>query len=162
MANTMKQHMMDVLVYVFENYMTEHYNLKESGHRQVIINGLQKIGFSPGLIEEALAWLHQVSESPGTVLEPTTTSSRHFSQTERRMVGDEGIDFIEYLIAQGILNHRSVELLIDGLLYLKADNIEVDDLQWLALIILYSQPDQEQAFVDLERMLFETAETREH
>ncbi|GAA4823957.1 protein Smg [Marinicella pacifica] len=158
----MKQHMMDVLVYVFENYMTEQYNLKESGHRQLIINGLQKIGFSPGLIEDALTWLQQVSQSPGTLLKQDAASCRHFSETERRMVGDEGIDFIQYLMAQGILDHHSLELLIDGLLYLKADNIEVDDLQWLALIILYSQPDQEQAFVDLERMLFEAAETREH
>jgi len=60
------------------------------------------------------------------------------------------------------LNHHSRELLIDGLLYLKADNIDVDDLQWLALIILFSQPDQEQAFVDLERLLFDPAEIREH
>jgi len=41
----MKQHMMDVLVYVFENYMTEQYNVKESGHRKLIINGLQKNWF---------------------------------------------------------------------------------------------------------------------
>ncbi len=158
----MKQHMMDVLVYVFENYMTEHYNVKESDHRQVIINGLQKIGFSPGLIEEALLWLQQMSRAPNNLIVPTSHSSRHFSQKEQQILGHDGIAFIEYLMAQGILNHHSRELLIDGLLYLKADNIEVDDLQWLALIILFSQPDQEQAFVDLERLLFDAAEIREH
>ena len=158
----MKQHMMDVLVYVFENYMTEQYNLKESGHRQHIIDGLQKIGFSPGLIEEALLWLQQVSRAPDAMVQPAGHSVRHFSHKEQQMMGSEGIDFIEYLMGQGILTNHSRELLIDGLLYLKADNIEVDDLQWLALIILFSQPDQEQAFVDLERLLFDAAEIREH
>jgi len=158
----MKQHMMDVLVYVFENYMTEQYNVKESGHRQLIISGLQKIGFSPGLIEEALVWLQQVSREPGAMIKPADESVRHFSHKEQLIVGHDGIEFIEYLMAQGILNHHSRELLIDGLLYLKADNIDVDDLQWLALIILFSQPDQEQAFVDLERLLFDPAEIREH
>lgn len=154
--------MMDVLVYVFENYMTEQYNVKESGHRQQIIHGLQKIGFSPGLIEEALVWLQQVGREPDAIINPAIGSARHFSQKEQMMVGYEGIEFIEYLMAQGILNHHSRELLIDGLLYLKADNIDVDDLQWLALIILFSQPDQEQAFVDLERLLFDPADIREH
>ena len=158
----MKQHMMDVLVYVFENYMTEQYNLKESDHRQLIINGLQKIGFNPGLIEDALLWLQQVGQAPDTMIQPASSSARHFSQKEQQILGHDGIDFIEYLMAQNILNHHSRELLIDGLLYLKADNIDVDDLQWLALIILFSQPDQEQAFVDLERLLFDAAEIREH
>ncbi|MCX7545722.1 DUF494 family protein [Marinicella gelatinilytica] len=158
----MKQQMMDVLVYVFENYMTERYNLKESSQRQRIINGLQKIGFSPGLIEEALLWLQQVSGKPENMVQQSATAMRHFSQKERQMLGSEGIEFIEYLMSQDILNNQTRELLIDGLLYLKADNIEVDDLQWLALIILFSQPDQEQAFVDLERLLFEPTELREH
>ena len=154
--------MMDVLVYVFENYMTEQYNLKESDHRQHIVNGLQKIGFSPGLIEDALLWLQQVSSAPENMLQQSATAVRHFSQKEHQILGNDGIEFVEYLVAQGILNDQTRELLIDGLLYLKADNIEVDDLQWLALIILFSQPDQEQAFVDLERLLFDPSEIREH
>lgn len=154
--------MMDVLVYVFENYMTEQYNIEETDHRQQIIHSLQKIGFSPGLIEEALMWLQQVSRTPDDVIQPSNTAFRHFSQKEQHILGEEGIEFIEYLVAQGILDNHSLELLIDGLLYLKADNLEVDDLQWLALIILFSQPDQEQAFVDLERLLFDPAEIREH
>jgi Smg protein len=158
----MKQHMMDVLVYVFENYMTEHYNLKETGHRQQIISGLQKIGFSPGLIEDAIVWLQQVSQKPDNLIQQSQNAVRHFSHKEQQILGVDGIDFIEYLMAQGILSNQSRELLIDGLLYLKADNIEVDDLQWLALIILFSQPDQEQAFVDLERLLFDSAEICEH
>ncbi|KAA3639602.1 MAG: DUF494 domain-containing protein [Proteobacteria bacterium] len=158
----MKQHMMDVLVYVFENYMTEQYNLKKSGHRQLIINGLQQIGFHPGLIEEALLWLQQVSRTSDDLIQQSASGLRYYSQKEQQILGYEGIEFIDYLMAQHILDNHSRELLIDGLLYLKADNIEVDDLQWLALIILFSQPDQEQAFVDLERLLFDPTEIREH
>lgn len=158
----MKQQMMDVLVYVFENYLTEHYSLTETRHRKDIISGLQQIGFHPGLIEEALTWLSHVSETERPKIAEKADSLRHFSETEWRMLGDEGVHFIEYLQEQKILNAETRELLIDGLLYLKADNIDVDDLQWLVLIILFSQPDQEHAFADLERLLFEPSEEWEH
>jgi Smg protein len=51
---------------------------------------------------------------------------------------------------------------MNGLLNLNADNIDVDDLQWLALIILFSQPEEEQAFASMESLMFDPPVDHEH
>ena len=77
-------------------------------------------------------------------------------------LAEEGIDFICYLESTGILTPTTREMLLNGLLNLNADNIDVDDLQWLALIILFTQPEQEQAFASMESLMFDPPVDHEH
>jgi Smg protein len=45
---------------------------------------------------------------------------------------------------------------------LETNLIDIDDLQWLTLMVLFSQPDQQQALAHLESLMFDTAEIYEH
>ncbi len=156
----MNENVVDLLVYLFENYLydtpEEHFNKDE------LFDGLQQAGFSNEVIEAAFDWLEKLPEHSDRLKTANPDAVRLYSQREYDLLQQDGIDFVMYLENTGILNSKSRELLINSIFDLEADNIDVDDLQWLALIILYSQPGQEQAFESLQDMLFESPDNHEH
>ena len=89
-------------------------------------------------------------------------SFRVFTETEQLKLDTECMDFIYYLNSSEILDHVQREILINAVMKLKIDQIDIDDLQWLALMVLFSQPEQEQAFAHLEALMFETDDYYEH
>lgn len=158
----MNENIIDVLVYLFENYMTEHVDLKENYTVNNIYQGLEAAGFTKKTIDQAFDWLTEVNDLPNQSVQQSEDAFRLYLGLESQILDEECIDFIMYLEDTGILNPSTRELLVNSLLYLNADNIDVDDLQWLALIILYIQPDQEQAFASMESLMFDPPVDHEH
>lgn len=158
----MNANIIDVLVYLFENYITEKTDLNQHDNQMMIYSGLQDAGFERPLIDSAFAWLGKVKASPKVEIRQSKGAIRLYTAPELNLLDDEGVDFIQYLEATEILKPSTRELLLNALHDLNADNIDVDDLQWLALIILYSQPDEEQAFASMERLMFDPPVDHEH
>lgn len=158
----MNENIIDVLVYLFENYMTEHVDLKENYTVNHIYQGLEDAGFTKKIIDHAFQWLHDVNEMSNQIIQQSADAHRIYAGIERQFLDEECIDFIMYLEDTKILNPSTREFLVNSLLNLNADNIDVDDLQWLALIILYIQPDQEQAFASMESLMFDPPVDHEH
>ena len=158
----MNENIIDVLVYLFENYMTEHVNLKEQYTKNNIYNGLEEAGFAKTTIDEAFDWLSTLSDNQAQLKPQSEGAIRVYQGLESEKLDEECIDFITYLEGSGILSPTTRELLINSLLHLNADNIDVDDLQWLALIILFTQPEQEQAFASMESLMFDPPVDHEH
>ncbi len=158
----MNESIIDVLVYLFENYMTEDVDLKENYTVNHIYQGLEEAGFTKKTIDKAFEWLSIINEMPSENISQSSDGFRIYHAIENQKINEEGIDFIMYLESTGILSPSTRELLLNSLLYLNADNVDVDDLQWLALIILYIQPEQEQAFASMESLMFDPPVDHEH
>ncbi len=158
----MNENIIDVLVYLFENYLSEQTNLKEQYTKNNIYNGLEQAGFEKPTIDHAIDWLLSINGEKHPVINQSADAIRLYTPFEIELLDQEGIDFICYLESTGILTPTTRELLLNGLLNLNADNIDVDDLQWLALIILFSQPDEEQAFASMESLMFDPPVDHEH
>lgn len=158
----MNENIIDVLVYLFENYLSEQTNLKEQYTKNNIYNGLEQAGFEKPTIDQAIEWLLSINGEQHPVINQSVDAIRHYTPFEVELLDEEGIDFICYLESTGILTPTTREMLLNGLLNLNADNIDVDDLQWLALIILFSQPDEEQAFASMESLMFDPPVDHEH
>ncbi|MCB1582152.1 MAG: DUF494 domain-containing protein [Marinicella sp.] len=158
----MNENIIDLLVYLFENYLSENTNLQEQYTKNSIYIGLEQAGFEKNTIDNAFDWLLSIHDETLQPIEQTADAVRMYSPHEYELLDTEGIDFITYLEGSGILTPTTRELLINGLLNLNADNIDVDDLQWLALIILFSQPDEEQAFASMESLMFDPPVDHEH
>ena len=47
------------------------------------------------------------------------------------------------------------EVVIDRLLALDADDIDIEQVKWVVLMVLFSQPGQEQAYERMEDLVFE-------
>ncbi|WP_223786947.1 DUF494 domain-containing protein [Marinicella meishanensis] len=158
----MNENIIDVLVYLFENYLSEQANLQEQYTKNSIYDGLEQAGFEQSTIDHAFDWLLSIHDKTHQPVEQSADAIRIYTNAELELLDEEGINFIHYLESSGILTPNTRELLINGLLNLNADNIDVDDLQWLALIILFSQPDEEQAFASMESLMFDPPVDHEH
>lgn len=158
----MNENIIDVLVYLFENYLSEQTNLQEQYTKNSIYDGLEQAGFEQSTIDHAFDWLLSIHDKNHQPIEQSPDAIRIYTNAELELLDEEGINFIHYLESTGILTPNTRELLINGLLNLNADNIDVDDLQWLALIILFSQPEEEQAFASMESLMFDPPVDHEH
>ncbi|MFC3195029.1 DUF494 domain-containing protein [Marinicella sediminis] len=158
----MNENIIDVLVYLFENYLSEQTNLHEQYTKNHIYLGLEQAGFEKTTIDSAFNWLLSINQPDQHTINQSADAIRVYAPAEMAMLDREGIDFICYLESSEILSPTTRELLLNGLLNLNADNIDVDDLQWLALIILFSQPDEEQAFASMESLMFDPPVDHEH
>jgi Smg protein len=66
--------------------------------------------------------------------------------------------FIYYLEQINILTTTQRELLIDRLLALNTSEINIEQIKWIVLMILFSQPGQEKAYSKMEDLIFESNE----
>jgi len=158
----MNENIVDLLVYLFENYLSEQTNLHEQYTKNNIYSGLEEAGFERNAIDSAFDWLLSVNDDSKQHINQSADAIRVYAPLELSILDEEGVEFISYLESTGILTPTTRELLLNGLLNLNADNIDVDDLQWLALIILFSQPDEEQAFASMESLMFDPPVDHEH
>jgi Smg protein len=60
-----------------------------------------------------------------------------------------------YLEQIGILSPMHRELVIDRLMALDAAEIDVEDIKWVVLMVLFSQPGEEAAYARMEDLVFE-------
>ena len=70
--------------------------------------------------------------------------------------------FIVYLEQIGILTPPQRELLIDRLLALETPDIDVEQIKWVVLMVLFSQPGQELAYARMEDLVFEEEQAALH
>jgi len=158
----MNENIVELLLYLFENYIYE--SDSEKIDKQSLHKGLSQAGFASLTINDAFSWLETL-QSDIVLFRDLTISSdgfRVFSQTEQIKLDTECQDFIYYLNDSGVLDNQQREILINAVMKLETPDFDVDDLQWLALMVLFSQPDQEHAFAHLEALMFETSEIYEH
>jgi Smg protein len=56
----------------------------------------------------------------------------------------------------GILSSQQREVVIERMLALDADELDTEQLKWVVLMVLSSQPDQQHAFARLENLVSDT------
>jgi Smg protein len=60
-----------------------------------------------------------------------------------------------YLEQIGILSPEQRELLIDRLMALGNDDVDIEQIKWVVLMVLFSQPGQETAYARMEDLVFD-------
>jgi Smg protein len=159
----------DILIYVFDQYMlTDSPDVPE---RDALAADLERAGFGKLNVERALDWLADLANqrpselNQAEVTERTThgqAAVRVFSEDELEHISTECRGYVLALEAQGILSPTQREIVIDRLRALDGDEIDIDRLKWLVLMVLSSQPGQEQAYARMEDLVFEDPQTAPH
>jgi Smg protein len=117
---------------------------------------LDKAGFAEPDIERALEWLDGLSgEQLGKVAEATARAVRVFSGQELLRLDTDVRGYLMYLENVRILSGTQRELVIDRLMALEADEIDIEQVKWVVLMVLFSQPGQESAYAQMEDLVFE-------
>ena len=151
----MRENVLDVLMYLFETYI-ETQDETEMDHEDLRVD-LTEAGFNSNEIEKAFDWLDKLNHVNSITDDLFDVSSnRVYSKIEMSQLNSSCRGFIEYLEQINILSFRQRELLIDRLLALNTHDIDIDQIKWIVLIILFSQPNQEKAYSRMEDLIFET------
>ena len=66
------------------------------------------------------------------------------------------------LLVIGILTAVQREVVIDRLFALDADDIDIEQVKWVVLMVLFSQPGQENAYERMEDLVFEERRAAMH
>jgi Smg protein len=81
--------------------------------------------------------------------------TRIFNEFEHERLDAHCRGYITYLEQIGILSPPQRELLVDRLLALETADIDVEQIKWVVLMVLFSQPGQEQAYARMEDLVFD-------
>ena len=159
---------LDILIYVFDRYMID--EAPEVPEREVLAQDLASAGFGEANVERALDWLADLAGERGR---PQMTglieagprrkpSLRLYSPAEMARLSAECRGLLLSLEEVGILNSTQRELVIDRLLALDVEDLTLDQLRWVVLMVLSSQPGQEQACARMETLVFDSDPSSTH
>lgn len=152
----MKETVLDILIYLFENYFDADIELAADPDRDTLRIELERAGFSEADVERALEWLEQLSgEHARSRPVPTPRAIRVFSDREVARLDLDSRGYIMYLENIGILSAAQREFVIDRLLALDGANIDIEQVKWVVLMVLFSQPDQHGAYARMEDLMFD-------
>lgn len=152
----MKETMLDVLVYLFENYLDA--DGPAAPDHDTVREELEDLGFAGHDIDKALSWLEELALNLRDSNDLTTQaphSLRHYTEREARRIDPECQGFLIYLESNGILDHTSRELVIDRAMALESEDITLEQIKWVALLVLFNQPGQEAAFAWMHDLVYD-------
>jgi Smg protein len=146
---------LDILIYVFDHYM-----LADETHvplRDDLARDLERAGFKQANVERALDWLSDlagVRHRP--LLGGRAKALRIYTDGELLRLSTECRNDLLQLERLDILSPEQREVVIERLLALDATELDVEHLRWVVLMVLSSQPGQEQAFARMESLVAES------
>ncbi|HEV2703028.1 MAG TPA: DUF494 domain-containing protein [Steroidobacteraceae bacterium] len=144
---------LDILIYVFDRYMLE--DTPEVPERDALARDLELMGFGAASVERALDWLADLADVRlQSAEEPRGAPSlRLYSDGELTRLSTESRGFLMYLERHGILSPLQREVVLDRLLALDSEELDTEQIKWVVLMVLSSQPGQEQAFALMEDLV---------
>ena len=148
---------LDILIYVFDRYMLA--DAPDVPQREHLARDLERAGFTPAKVERALDWLTDLAFGrdrpplPAAAPGAAPAGVRVFSDSELARLSTECRGFLLTLERLGVLSPQQRELVIERMLALDADEPDTEQLKWVVLMVLSSQPGQELAFERLDGLV---------
>ncbi len=150
----MNENVVDILIYLFENYMDS--DQHPPSNQAELHEELRQAGFPEREISQAFQWLDELASHQGSQeLRPYTDQSfRVYTDQERARLDSECRGLLLFLEQNNILDQAGRELAIERAMALNNLQIGVEELKWIVLMVLMNQPGQENAFAQMEDMIY--------
>lgn len=152
----MKENVLDVLMFLFEHYMDDDRDINPD--RKELSDELAQAGFATHDISKAFSWLDGLTSLQESQLEQNTRSIkpiRVFTEEEKKKFNKESIGFLIFLDNMGAFDNNIREMIIDRAMALESPEIDLEDLKWVMLLVLFNQPGQEAAFAWVEDVVLQ-------
>jgi len=162
---------LDILIYVFDRYMFD--EAPEVPERETLARDLESAGFGEANVERALDWLADLAgqrsrtellaaplalEAP----ERAPRSLRIYAPSEMVRLSADCRGLLLSLEEADILKPAQRELVIDRLLALEVEDLNLEQVRWVVLMVLSSQPGQEQACARMETLVLDADSSAAH
>lgn len=153
----MKESVLDVLLYLFQNYISD--DIDPCPDREALQHELIEAGFTAHEVGRALDWLDGLAERRHVALQGAHTGGavRVFNREEAAKLDVECRGFLLYLEQAGVLTAETRELVIDRVMALESEEIDLDQLKWVILMVLFDHPGQEAAYAWMEELVYDGA-----
>lgn len=152
--------MFDVLMYLFETYVQSDADLMVD--QDELAEELSRAGFHQDEIYKALDWLEQLAvlHDDERAARPVCASDsfRIYAPQEMEKLSAECRGFLLFLEQISVLNCDTREIVIERLMELDTPEIELDDLKWVVLMVLFNVPGSENACHQMEELLYDEPE----
>ncbi len=149
------ENVLDVLLYLFENYREG--ELADGALHANLKLELEQAGFPSQEVDQAFTWLSSLSQTEADMSSEDSISDaiRVFPLQEAAVIPASCQGFLLHLEQLGILSPISREQVIDRLLALaNGEAVDLDQLKWVILMVLFSQSGDRAAYVELEEMMY--------
>ena len=152
----MKENVLDVLMYLFENYLDDD-DEDSSTDRESLTVELEQAGFPKGEINKAFDWLENLAVNPpeNDTAFNRPDAFRVYAPVESERLSMECRGFLQYLENIGILEAAQRELVIDRIMALDGGEIDLEQVKWITLMVLFNRPGQEDAYARMEDLVFD-------
>ncbi|WP_394252462.1 DUF494 family protein [Vibrio profundi] len=149
--------MMDILMYLFETYI--HSDSELQVDQDELEEELLRAGFHQKDIYKALHWLEdlaalQESDNQAAITNCAPTSIRVYTNREMARINIECRGFLLFLEQINVLTTEIREMVIDRVMGLETNEFELDDLKWIILMVLFNVPGNENAYTQMEELLY--------
>ena len=153
--------MFEIIMYLFESYIQVDQTMELDA--QEVTDELMQEGFQKTEITKALEWLDKlanmhIQDPQSETIPEQITSHRIYSKSEQRQISLECRSYISYLEEAKILTTHTREMVIDCVMSLDSAELILEDLKWLILMVLFNDPINDDAFLQLESMLMDFEE----
>lgn len=149
----MKETVLDVLMYLFESFVDSEDD--PDPNRNELRGELERAGFGNREIDRALDWLDGLNSAEAVVSEAAcSAATRVYDFVEQERLDEHCRGYLLHLEQIGILPPAQRELVIDRLLALDSHDIDIEQIKWVVMMVLFSQPGNEQAFAQMEDLVF--------
>ncbi|XQW85166.1 DUF494 family protein [Thalassotalea piscium] len=157
--------MFDILMYLFENYI--HSEAEVMVDHDVLTDELTRAGFHQDEIYKALTWLEKLAALQDTDAYPYLTrvgrkSFRVYTTEEKQILDVECRGFLLFLEQVNVLDFTTREMVIDRVMELDTKFFTIDDLKWVVLMVLFNVPGKENAYSQMEDLIFDEQEGPAH
>jgi Smg protein len=151
----MKENVLDLLMYLFENYIYD--EPETTPDRDSLSDSLEEAGFSSAEIDRAFSWLDGLAEQRRMPVMAGHESSpvRIFCDDECSRLDVDSRGLILYLENIGVLDPARREQVLDRLMALEDEDIDMEDVKWVVLMVLFNQPGQEANYAWMEDLMFD-------
>ncbi len=159
----MKESVLDVLMYLFEHHFDEDTDMNQD--RETLEIELVEAGFPEIEVSKAFTWLEGLAaEDQGIqiIAAAQTPSVRVLATDEAERFDLECRSFLLSLEQAGVLDTTTRELVIDRVMALETRAIDVEQLKWVVLMVLFNQPGKESMFSWMEDFVVDREACRLH
>jgi len=154
----MKETVLDLLMFLFENYMDEQPHLPGRHQHAEFYTKLLAAGFEQEEIDQAFAWLEGVLHNPAAgMVDPNARAFRIYDELEQAQIDRDARGFLLQLEQIGLVTPSVRETVIDRAMALDEDEIDIERLKWVVLLVLFAIPGEEQNFARMEELVFDDA-----
>src|SRR5882672_2991987 len=148
----MKETVLDVLMYLFDSFVDSEDDPEPN--RRDLKEDLERAGFGDLEIDRALEWLDGLNTTEVTSAAPRAAAIRIFDGIETERLDARARGYLLQLEQIGILQPAQRELVIDRLLALDNEEIDVEQTKWVVMMVLFSQPGQQEAYAQMEDLVY--------